>query len=144
MEIFSALLALCAGNSQVTSELSSQRGVTRSFGVFFDLCLNKLLSTQSKHRWFEIPSHPLWRHCNGMQYDTWNFVSNEYLYNFYYVLFMWICVHIQSQKLKEHDLESYCFATNQWLDCEQIQAHNFDGVQGILLLYRVATWASIH
>ena len=37
METFSALLALCAGNSPVTDEFSSQRPVTRSFDVFFDL-----------------------------------------------------------------------------------------------------------
>ena len=37
MEIFSALLAICAGNSPVTGEFPAQRPVTRSFGVFFDL-----------------------------------------------------------------------------------------------------------
>ena len=37
METFYALLALCAGNSLVTGEFASQRPVTRSFGVFFDL-----------------------------------------------------------------------------------------------------------
>ena len=47
MESFSALLALCAGNSAVTGELLSQRPVTRSFDIFFDLCLNKRLSKQS-------------------------------------------------------------------------------------------------
>ena len=36
METFSALLALCAGNSPVTGEFPSQRPVTRSFYVFFD------------------------------------------------------------------------------------------------------------
>ena len=35
MEAFSALLARFAGNSPVTSELPSQRPVTRSFDVFF-------------------------------------------------------------------------------------------------------------
>ena len=34
MEIFSAFLALCAGNSPVTTEFTSQRPVTRSFDVF--------------------------------------------------------------------------------------------------------------
>ena len=38
METFSALLALCAGNSPVTGEFPSQWPVTRSFDVFFDLC----------------------------------------------------------------------------------------------------------
>ena len=44
METFSALLALCAGNSPVTSEFPSQRPVTRSSDVFLDLRLNKRLS----------------------------------------------------------------------------------------------------
>ena len=40
MEIFSALLTLCTGNSPVTGEFSSQRPVARSFDLFFDLRLN--------------------------------------------------------------------------------------------------------
>ena len=43
METFSALLAICAGNSLVTAELPAQRPATRSFDVFFDLGLNKRL-----------------------------------------------------------------------------------------------------
>ena len=31
---------------------------------FFDLWLNRQLSKQSRHRWFEMPSHSLWCHCN--------------------------------------------------------------------------------
>ena len=64
MEIFSALLALCAGNSQVTGEFPSQRPVTRSFDIIFDLRPNKRLSKQSWGWWSETPSRPLWRHCN--------------------------------------------------------------------------------
>ena len=41
-----------------------KRPVTRIFDVFFDLRLNKCLSKQSWGWWFEMPSHPLWRHCN--------------------------------------------------------------------------------
>ena len=44
MERFSALLALCEGNSSVTGEFPAQRPVTQSFDVFFDLRLNKRLS----------------------------------------------------------------------------------------------------
>ena len=66
MEIFSALLVLCTGNSPVSSEFPSQRSVTRSFYIFFDTSLNKRLSKQSRRRWFETPSHSLWRHCNGL------------------------------------------------------------------------------
>ena len=39
IETFSALLALCVGNSPVTGEFPSQRPVTQSFDVFFDLRL---------------------------------------------------------------------------------------------------------
>ena len=56
METFSAILALCAGNSTVTGEFTSQRPVTRSFDVSFDLHLNKQLSTHSWGWWFQTPS----------------------------------------------------------------------------------------
>ena len=55
---------LC-GNSPVTGEFPAQRPVTRSFDVFWDLRLNKRLSKQWCGWWFETPSLPLWRHCNG-------------------------------------------------------------------------------
>ena len=48
METFSALLALCAGNSPVIGEFPAQRPVTWIFDVFFDLSLNKRLSKQSR------------------------------------------------------------------------------------------------
>ena len=64
MEIFSALLALCAENSPVAGEFPTQRPVTRSFEVFFDLRLNNRLRKQSWGWWFETLSCPLWRHCN--------------------------------------------------------------------------------
>ena len=37
METFFALLSLCEENSPVTGEFPSQRPVTRSFELFFDL-----------------------------------------------------------------------------------------------------------
>ena len=64
MEIFSASLAICAGNSPVPGEFPAQRPVTRSFGVFFDLRPNKRLSKQQWGWWFETPMRSLWRHCN--------------------------------------------------------------------------------
>ena len=64
METFSAILALCAENSPVTGEFPSQRPVTRSFDVFFDLRLNTRMSKHSWGWWFETPSRSLWRHCN--------------------------------------------------------------------------------
>ena len=47
---------------------SPHKGQWRGAMIFcFDLRLNKRLSKQSRRRWFETPSHPLWHHCNG----TW-------------------------------------------------------------------------
>ena len=46
METFSALLAICAGNSPVPDDFPTQRPVTQSFDVFFDLRPNKQLNKQ--------------------------------------------------------------------------------------------------
>ena len=64
MKTFSALLVLCEENSPVTGEFYSQKPVTRSLEVFFDLRLNKRLSKHSRRRWIETESYPLWRHSN--------------------------------------------------------------------------------
>ena len=45
-------------------EFTGHRPVTRSFDAFFDLRLNKWLSTQSRRWWFEAPPRPLWRQRN--------------------------------------------------------------------------------
>ena len=64
METISALLAICAGNSPVPGEFPTQRPVTRSCDVFFDLRLNKRLSKQPWGWWFETISCPICRHSN--------------------------------------------------------------------------------
>ena len=71
METFSALLALCAGNSSVTGEFPQQRPVMWSFDVFFDLRVKKRLSKHSWGWWFETPSCPLWRHCSVKYFSYW-------------------------------------------------------------------------
>ena len=76
METFSALLAICTVNSPVTDEFPAQRPVSRSFDVFFDLCLNKRLSKQSWGWWFETPLCPLWRHSNN--WARWSGMRSRY------------------------------------------------------------------
>ena len=56
METFSALLAIYAGNSTVTGEFPAQKAC--SFDFFY-LRLNKRLSKQPGHWWFETPLRPL-------------------------------------------------------------------------------------
>ena len=46
-------------------EFPTQGPVTRSFDVFFHLCLNKRLNKQPWCWWFETLPWSLWRHSNG-------------------------------------------------------------------------------
>ena len=61
--IFRVTGTLC-GEFTGPGEFPTQRPVTRSFDVFFDLRLNKRLSKQPWGWWFETPSWSLWRQCN--------------------------------------------------------------------------------
>ena len=76
METFSVLLAICVGNSLFTGEFPAQKPVTRGFYVFLDLRLNKRLSKQWWRWWFEVPSGPLWCHCNAAGGDYRNNQEN--------------------------------------------------------------------
>ena len=70
--IFRVTGPLC-GEFTGPGEFPTQRPVTRSLGVFFDLHLNKRLSKQPRGWWFETPSWSLWRQCNVSNYyaDSW-------------------------------------------------------------------------
>ena len=78
MDIFSALLYLWVGNSPITGEFPSQRPMTRSFDVFFDLRLNKRLIKQPRYRWSERPSRSLWSNASHIGTRT-NVLTNKQL-----------------------------------------------------------------
>ena len=61
--IFRVTGPLC-GEFTGPGEFPTQRPVTRSFDVFFELRLNKRLSKQPWGWWFETSSWSLWRQCN--------------------------------------------------------------------------------
>ena len=61
--IFRVTGHLC-GEFTGPGEFPTQRSVTRSFDVIFDLCLNKRLNKQPWYWWFETPSCSLWCQCN--------------------------------------------------------------------------------
>ena len=61
--IFRVIGPLC-GEFTGPGEFPTQRPVTRSFDVYFDLRLNKRLCKQSWGWWFETLLCPLWRHSN--------------------------------------------------------------------------------
>ena len=127
METCSAVLSFCAGNSPVTGEFPTQRPVTRSFDVFFDLCLNKRLSKQSRGWWFKTLSCSLWRHCKAdtrftsqreMRYD-WliktrqllnSIISNNIIWFFYRIILRYLYFHIHSMA---HDEGCLCLPLPQ-------------------------------
>ena len=99
METFSALLTIWVKNSPVPGEFPTQRPVTRSFDVYFDLRPNKWLSKQSWSWWFETLSCPLWRHCNVsrnfvmlLQHGISNGNADKHTYTIMYVL-VWQTVY---------------------------------------------------
>ena len=96
METFSALLAICAGNSPVPGEFPAQRPVTRSFDVYFDLRPNKGLSKQSRGWWFETLSCSLWRHRND------NGIHDVLFYISYNLHFTTKYVHTSKYHLYKH------------------------------------------
>ena len=64
--IFRVTGPLC-GEFTGPGEFPTQRPVTRSFDVLFDLRLNKRLSKQPWGWWFETPARSLWRQRNGVR-----------------------------------------------------------------------------
>ena len=76
--IFRVTGHLCGEFTGHLSPVPTQRPVTRSFDVFFDLRLNKRLSKHLWGWWFETPSWSLWRHPNDFWYWGIN-VETEFL-----------------------------------------------------------------
>ena len=83
METFSALLALCVGNSPATVN-SPYNGQWRGALMFSLIFAYKGLSKQTRRRWFETPLGSSWRHCNviplqwiRVQSRFWNVTVDE-------------------------------------------------------------------
>ena len=74
--IFRVTGPLC-GEFTGPGEFPTQRPVTRSFDVFFDLRMNKRLSKQPWGWWFETLSWSSWRHCNDMP-----------------IIYCWLCFNV--------------------------------------------------
>ena len=88
--IFRVTGPLC-GEVTGPGEFPTQRPVTPSFDVFFDLRLNKRLSKQPWGWWFETPSWSLWRHCNELIMLPCNLQSYHY-HNHYWHYIKKICL----------------------------------------------------
>ena len=76
--IFRVTGPLC-GEFTGPGEFPTQRPVTRSFDVYFDLCPDKRLGKQLWGWWFETLSHSLWRHRNVLvqtNFGNWIFIGH--------------------------------------------------------------------
>ena len=94
METCSELLAICVGNPPIPGDFPTQRPVTRSFDVFFDLRPNNRLSKQWWGWWFETPSSPLWGHFNVLECQYLSCVLSSVSQTLKCRAFMWGCVDV--------------------------------------------------
>ena len=126
METFSTLLAICAGNSPVPGEFPTQRPVTRSFDVFFDLLLNKRLSKQWWGWWFETLSRPLWRYRNEGQQCEKLFLAITSLWWIHNVCIILLTQHIIYYRANDNIVESSLYnAINNNDNLVKNAFHNF-------------------
>ena len=119
MGTFSALLALCAGNSPVADEFPSQRPMTRRFDVFFDLRLNKRLSKRSWGWWFETPSRLLWPHCNEHVHNFWKALP-------FTIFFVWPASNTrfcQFHYVINSTCQNSATSGNPWINQSQLSHH---------------------
>ena len=128
METFSALLAICVGNSQVPGEIATPRPVTRSFDIFFDLRLNKRFIKQWWGWSFETLSRPLWRHRNVI-WHWWQTPKVQWYFTICLMPFEWhhqtYWIHITKKlnMLRENiaivlsSVLAYSSCQPTWIDC---------------------------
>ena len=85
METFSALPAICAGNSPAPGEFPAQRPVTRSFDVNFDLRPNKRLRRHRSH-YDVIVMNPALGELNFTILKVYIYIVLQFFINFMEVL----------------------------------------------------------
>ena len=84
-------------------EFPTQKPVTRSFDVFFDLRLNKRLSKQLWGWWFETPLCSLWRHCDAQDHCCYQSgLSSLWLRNMHSESAPPVCVAVGTSALIGH------------------------------------------
>ena len=115
--IFRVTGPLC-GEFTGPGEFPTQRPVTRSFDVYFDLRLNKRLSKQPWGWWFETPSWSLWRQRNDI----------EFACSFVLPCFVWYIYIIDSHFIHVIHLITFsrvcfngiCFSQFQWSNAKDV------------------------
>ena len=98
METFPYYSTIWPVNSSVTGEFTGHRWIPLTKACDAELCfrldlrLNKQLS-KWRRRWFDAPSQPLWRHCNGFS----DVKHIQYWCSFTSTIF-WVCSQILSDE----------------------------------------------
>ena len=87
-----------------SGEFHTQRPVTRSFDVFYDLRLNKRLSKQSWGWWFETLWCSLWRHRNGARRVLGHQQSHRESHDRIQIHFRWLNINwlARTSKVSRH------------------------------------------
>ena len=106
--IFRVTGPLC-GEFTGPGEFPTQRPVTRSFDVFFDLRLNNRLSKHSWGWWFETLSWSLWRHHNDNEVLLFHDVRFQpHSWNWCWRIRQW-CANTVYPKKYAHGFVVLCF-----------------------------------
>ena len=102
--IFRVTGPLC-GEFTGPGEFPTQRPVTRSFDIFFDLRLNKRLSKQPWGWWFDTSSCSLWRQCNKyiIKWIGYRYRNPRYYDRLIFII--WVAIH------KKNDIERFRYIT---------------------------------
>ena len=90
----------------------TQRPVTQSFDVFFDLCLNRGLRKQWWGWWFVTLSRPLWRHRDDVHF---NCIVQHSLYHKMDRGTMLLCTLVSSSPSQSIELVFGCALFWCWL-----------------------------
>ena len=107
METFSALLAICAGNSPVPGKFPSQRPVTQNVDVFFDLRLNNREAGDLR-RYRAHYDVTVMQHCSCTYFD----ISFKHLYlNSVDLTSTWLGCDLY--KYKTNDIQYIMFLGNE-------------------------------
>ena len=151
MEAFSALLVICAGNLPVPGEFPAQGPVTRSFDVFFDLCLKKRLSKQSWGWWFEMLSCSLWRHRNDWYHINYLSVCISFTPQLNYIMYFlsMFCFIFSTHLLSFCALmtslflyispQLYIFDCGSYIMCQELQTFCYVSTQTRISMYCIST-----
>ena len=113
--------------------------MTRSFDVFFEICLNQQLSKQRRHRWIDTPSCSLWRHCNGCLTVSYTPYTFHFTYKDIYI-YTHTCTYTYTQTYFKENIK----APRHWPLCVEFTGDRWIHAQKTNYADNVSTWWRHH